>query len=66
MKYFRLILALLLCISCSNVSPLEGRYPSGGKQDDEKPVTPPDEDTPTTDPTTGTYKILFIGNRNDP
>lgn len=63
MKYFRLILALLLCISCSNVSPLEGRYPSGGKQDNEQPVTPPaEEEEPTTNPIEGTYKILFIGN----
>ena len=62
MKHIRLIFLLLMCIACSNVSPLEGNYPSGGNNKNDKPITPPEEDTPTTGPVEGTYKILFIGN----
>ena len=69
MKYIRLILLLILCISCSNISPLEGNYPSGNKNDKEQTDDPSKEETPPgeegqepEEPSTGTYKILFIGN----
>lgn len=58
MALFRLILLSVCLISCSNVSPLEGKYPSGGKTEQEKPQTPSEEVTPSQ----GTVKILFIGN----
>ena len=57
MNYLRLILLSVLFISCGNISPLEGKYPSGGKQEQEKPQAPSEEITPPQN----TVKILFIG-----
>ena len=61
MKAIRFILIFLFCIACESNSPLEGKYPSRGDNNQQTPGDKEDE-TPTDRPTAETYKILFIGN----
>lgn len=56
-----LLQALLLNMACSSTSPLEGRYPSSGSNDDApgSVEAPSDGDSPDED---NVFRILFIGN----
>lgn len=64
MKFIKLLILSAIFLSCASVSPLEGRYPSSGKNDKEEqgPQDPSDDEQSSPETTSGTYKILFIGN----